>query len=160
LPFPLGLDGLLREYAERDLEQLKTEYSGLFEVGDQGPPAPIREDLNTGQKAGTREDIVRFYDYFGYRLGDRFAWAPDHLSVELEFMHFMAWHEASAAEDALSWQLGQADFAERHLQNWVGSLAEAVMRLAPDGFYSRVLLALRDFVARDLAWQGSTILTK
>lgn len=158
LPFPVELDELLQEYAGCETEQLKAEYSGLFEVGSQGPPAPIREDLNTGQKSGTREDIVRFYDYFGYRLDDRFAWAPDHLSVELEFMHFLAWHEAGAAEDALSWQLAQADFAERHLQNWVPKLADAVAQLAPGSFYSRVLLALRDFVARDLAWQASTIL--
>lgn len=157
LPFPCDLDGLLREYAGRDIEELKVEYSGLFEVGSQGPPAPIREDLNTGQKAGTREDIVRFYDYFGYRLADRFAWAPDHLSVELEFMHYLAYHEASAASDVLSFQLAQADFAGRHLQNWVPMLAEAVTRLMPDCFYGRVLLALRDFVAHDLDWQGSTI---
>ncbi len=157
LPFPVELDDLLEEFAAADGEALKAEYSGLFEVGSQGPPAPIREDLQTGQKAGTREDIVRFYDYFGYRLDDRFAWAPDHLSVELEFMHFLCFHEARESSDRLSYQLAQADFAERHLQGWLPQLADAVARLAPGSFYCRVLFALRDFVARDLAWQGSTI---
>ena len=158
LPFPIaGIDELLREFAAADAARLKSEYSELFEVGSQGPPAPIREDLHTGQKAGTREDIVRFYDYFGYRLDDRFAWAPDHLSVELEFMHFLCFHEAEQSGDRLSWQRAQADFAHRHLASWVPQLARAVSELTADSFYCRVLFALSDFIARDLEWQASTI---
>ncbi len=159
LPFALDVDSLLQEFAAARPEQLKSEYSGLFEVGSQGPPAPIREDLLTGQKAGTREDIIRFYDFFGYRLADRFAWAPDHLSVELEFMHFLCYHEARESADRLSYQLAQADFAERHLCRWVPQLADAAAKLAPGSLYSRILAATRDFVAADLAWQGGTILT-
>jgi DMSO reductase family type II enzyme chaperone len=155
---PPALAALIEECIAADPEALKAEYSGLFEVGSQGPPAPIREDLLTGQKAGTREDLVRFYDFFGYRLDERFAWAPDHLSVELEFMHFLCYHEASDAGERLSWQLAQADFATRHLANWVPALAAGVARLAPGVFYSRVLAALADHVASDLAWQSSTII--
>jgi DMSO reductase family type II enzyme chaperone len=157
LPFPVALDSLLAEFVAADAEALRAEYSGLFEVGSQGPPAPIREDLQTGQRAGTREDIVRFYDYFGYRLDDRFAWAPDHLSVELEFMHYLCFHEAGDSDDRLSYQLAQVDFARRHLHAWVPQLATAVAELAPGGFYARVLATLADFVARDLAWQDDTI---
>lgn len=155
---PPAIVVLLEEFIAADPEELKAGYSGLFEVGSQGPPAPIREDLLTGQKAGTREDLVRFYDFFGYRLDERFAWAPDHLSVELEFMHFLCYHEASDAGERLSWQLAQADFATRHLANWVPALAAGVARLAPGVFYSRVLAALADHVASDLAWQSSTII--
>lgn len=159
LPFSFDLDDLLQDRARQDQGQLGAQYSGLFEVGSAGPPAPIREDLHTGQKAGTREDIVRYYDYFGYRLDERFAWAPDHLSVELEFMHYLVYHEAGVTGDALSWQLAQADFATRHLQNWLPQLAQAVGQLAPDTFYCRVLHALGEFVERDLAWQNSTIVS-
>lgn len=158
LPFDAGpLDTLLGEFVAADPDVLRAQYSGLFEVGSQGPPVPIREDLQTGQRGGTREDIVRFYDYFGYRLGDRFAWAPDHLSVELEFMHFLCFHEAQGGDDRLSWQLGQADFAARHLANWLPPLAAATARAAPGSFYARVMEAVRDFVLADLAWQESTI---
>ena len=116
-----------------DLAGLRREYSGIFEVGSQGPPVPIREDLQTGQRAGTREEVVRFYEYFGYVLDDRFAWQPDHLSVELEFMHYLCFREAEAASeaDALSFQLAQADFAERHLTAWLPLLAGNVAVLAP-----------------------------
>ena len=157
LPGAEPLVALMTEYVAADPERLKAEYSGLFEVGSDGPPVPIREDLQTGQKAGTREDIVRFYDFFGYRLGDRFAWAPDHLSVLLEFMHFLCYHETLDSADRLSFQLGQADFSERHLQNWLPRLADAVQKVAPGSLYARVLAAARDFVAADVAWQATTL---
>lgn len=157
LPYEGDFAALARDYADRDIEALRTQYSGLFEVGSQGPPAPIREDLLTGQKGGTREEIVRFYDYFGYRLDDRHAWAPDHLSVELEFMHYLCFHEAQADADQLSWQLAQADFTARHLVRWVPQLHAAVAQLEPACVYARVLAALEEFLSRDLAWQNATI---
>lgn len=152
-----GLDELLREFTDRDIESLKREYSGLFEVGSEGPPCPIREDLQTGQRKGTREDLVRFYAYFNYVLDEEFAWAPDHLSVELEFMHFLCYHEASAGEDATSYQLAQVDFSERHLVRWVPELAASVARAAPDSIYCRVIEVIDRYLSADLAWQRGTI---
>jgi len=153
----VGLDELLEEFVAFDLQTLKREYSGLFEVGNDGPPAPIREDLQTGQRAGTREDLVRFYNFFKYTLDDKYAWAPDHLSVELEFMHFLCYREAAAEQDALSYQLGQFDFAERHLVCWVPELAKDVAKVASDSIYRRVIDATEKFLSADYAWQCGTI---
>jgi DMSO reductase family type II enzyme chaperone len=157
LPYPTVLPALVREVAGTDLARLRAEYSGLFEVGSEGPPVPIREDLQLGQLAGTREDIVRFYDFFGYRLGERFAWAPDHLSVELEFLHFLCFCEADQPDTALSYQLAQLDFTARHPARWVGKLAVATGTHAGDSLYARVIAALAGFIAADLAWQRGTI---
>jgi DMSO reductase family type II enzyme chaperone len=157
VPYAAVLDGLLVEVANCELDSLRLQYSGLFEVGSQGPPVPIREDLQTGQRAGTREDVVRFYDYFGYTLGEKFAWQPDHLSVELEFMHYLCYREARSGADALSFQLAQLDFTERHLARWVPGFAAAVDQLAPHSLYGRVIAGLRDFVAGDFEWQVNTV---
>jgi DMSO reductase family type II enzyme chaperone len=129
LPYELPtLQPVLDEWQSTDREVLKREYSGLFEVGNDGPPVPIREDLHCNQPAGLREDIVRFYEYFGYGLETGFAWAPDHLSVEFEFMHYLAFREGENLESdmAASYQLAQFDFCSRHLANWVPELAERV----------------------------------
>ncbi|MDP6675217.1 MAG: molecular chaperone TorD family protein [Gammaproteobacteria bacterium] len=160
LDYAKGLDALLREFVELDLDKLKYEYSALFEVGGDGPPCPIREDLQTGQRKGTREDLVRFYNYFNYKLEEKFAWAPDHLSVELEFMHFLCYREASAETDATSYQLAQADFSERHLVCWVPELASSVARVASDSIYRRVIDTVDQYLAVDFAWQCGTILTE
>jgi len=151
------LDELLGDFVGVELPTLKREYSGLFEVGDDGPPVPIREDLQTGQRAGTREDLVRFYNFFKYSLDDKFAWAPDHLSVELEFMHFLCYREATAGQDALSYQLGQFDFSARHLVGWVPDFAARVESSSPGSLYGRVVGAVRDFVLRDHEWQVGTV---
>ncbi len=158
LPYTLQLtDPALRDWRAAGKENLKREYSGLFEVGSSGPPVPIREDLHRNQPAGVREDIVRFYDFFGYGLAEKFAWAPDHLSVELEFMHFLVYQESQAAEDALSYQLAQHDFAERHLLNWAPELAAKVAEQQSDALYGVLLQALNEFLQKDFAWQQSTI---
>lgn len=159
-PHVAGLEQLMAEVAGADLEDLKAEYSGLFEVGSQGPPAPIREDLQTGQRAGTREEVMRFYDFFGYVLGERFAWQPDHLSVQLEFMHYLCFREAEAGADAgaLSFQLAQVDFTERHLARWVPQLAANVDRIAAGSLYGRVVRGVMEFITADLAWQAGTII--
>ena len=159
LAYGAGLDELLASFVDVALDQLKSQYSGLFEVGSDGPPVPIREDLQTGMRGGTREGIVRFYNYFGYSLAEKFAWAPDHLSVQLEFMHFLCYHEATAdsADDALSYQLAQYDFMERHLNRWVPLLADGVVKNSPDSLYARVTRTLNAFLAADFEWQRSTI---
>ena len=72
LPYSLDLSDLMNEFSQRDLVELKKQYSGLFEVGNDGPPAPIMEDLFLLQPAGLREDLIRFYDYFGYTLGEKY----------------------------------------------------------------------------------------
>lgn len=151
------LDALLNEVGSADLNRLRSEYSGLFEVGSEGPPVPIREDLQTGQRAGTREDVVRFYDYFGYVLDEKFAWQPDHLSLELEFMHYLCFRETEAGADLLSYQLAQVDFAERHLVSWVPRFAAEVEKHAPGSLYARVVAALQDFIEEDFDWQTTTI---
>ena len=155
------IDALIEEFVEIDLDVLKRDYSGLFEVGNDGPPVPIREDLQTGQRAGTREDIVRFYSFFKYKLVEDHAWAPDHASVELEFMHFLCYREATAESDAngdsRSYQLAQLDFSRRHLVNWIPGLADTVAKRASGSLYARVLAGVSEFLLRDHEWQASTV---
>ena len=160
LSYGADLDVLLSEFIGADLDQLKKEYSGLFEVGSDGPPVPIREDLQTGQRSGTREELVRFYNYFNYALEEKFAWAPDHLSVQLEFMHVLCFREVSDADERLSYQLAQADFTERHLIKWVPRLLDGVQTISPGSLYARVIKTLHEFLASDYAWQNGTISTK
>jgi len=160
LSYGQNLDALLSEFIEADLDQLKKEYSGLFEVGSDGPPVPIREDLQTGQRSGTREELVRFYNYFNYALEEKFAWAPDHLSVQLEFMHVLCFREASDEGERLSYQLAQADFTERHLIKWVPRLLDGVQSISPGSLYARVIETLNEFLASDYAWQNGTISAK
>jgi DMSO reductase family type II enzyme chaperone len=153
------LDALLLEVGDAPIDLLRAGYSNLFEVGDQGPPVPIRAQLAPDARAGALEEVVRYYEHFGYVLGEKFAWQPDHLSVELEFMHFLCFHESQASNgaEALPCQLAQADFATRHLAPWLPTMAARVHEVAADSLYARVIDAVAGFVAADAAWQLGTI---
>ena len=157
LPYSLDLSDLMNEFSQQDLSELKKQYSGLFEVGNDGPPAPIREDLFMLQPAGLREDLVRFYEYFGYTLGEKFQWQMDHLSIELEFMHFLCFQEHNSTEDRLSYQLAQLDFSTRHLVNWVPNFQNTLKRVSIDAMYTKIVVELNKFLENDIEWQLETI---
>jgi DMSO reductase family type II enzyme chaperone len=157
LPYSLDLSDLLNEFISRDMVELKKQYSGLFEVGNDGPPAPIREDLFLLQPAGLREDLIRFYDYFGYTLGEKYQWQMDHLSIELEFMYFLCFQEHNITEDRLSYQLSQLDFSTRHLNNWIPNFQKTLGRISSDALYTKIVVELSKFIENDIEWQLGTI---
>ena len=157
LPYSLDLSDLMNEFSQQDLVELKKQYSGLFEVGNDGPPAPIREDLFMLQPAGLREDLIRFYDYFGYTLSEKYQWQMDHLSIELEFMYFLCFQEHNSTEDRLSYQLAQLDFSTRHLINWVPNFQNTLKRISSDDMYTKIVVELNKFIEDDIEWQLGTI---
>ena len=156
-PYGIDLGELTSACANTGRRMREIEYSALFEIGDAGPPVAIREQQQFRDEAGIREDLVRFYDFFGYSLGERHAWCADHLSVILEFCHFLCYRESTARKDVLSYQLGQLDFVSRHLVNWVPVLASQIESTRPGTIYAEVVRSLRLFVAHDHRWQASTV---
>lgn len=133
-------------------------HGALFEVGDRGPPLALREELAPGANAAAKEEVARFYEHFGYELGDGYAWRPDHLSPMLEFMHFLAWHEAQpppvddgAADLAAGLRAAQRDFVARHLVRWLPAVAAAVVA-REDGspLIAGTLTLAADFIVADL----------
>jgi DMSO reductase family type II enzyme chaperone len=144
---------------EASAEAWAEQYGALFEVGTS--VLPIREETARpeAERAGAKEELVRFYDLFGYRLSPERQWAPDHLSVALEFLHLLAFREAGAVsvEAATPFARAQRDFLERHVLSWLPQLAQAVSTRA-EGLYARALFAtLTDWVSRDLAWRRSNL---
>jgi DMSO reductase family type II enzyme chaperone len=153
------LTALEQAYVALDRKALAAEYSGLFEVGDDGPPVPIRESLRPMRGTADREEVVRFYAHFGGDVATDHAWQPDHAAIELEFLHLLCYRElhAGSATEALPYQLAQLDFAARHLGSWLPALAQDVLAARPNGVYARVVGGIASFVAADLAWQRATV---
>ena len=160
LPFDFDLEKIMNDFSLNNEDTLKKQFSALFEIGDHGPPIPIREDLFLNQPAKLKEDLVRFYEHFGYELDEGFQWQMDHLSIQLEFMHFLAMGEFEEQKDKLSYQLGQLDFTQKHLLNWVPKLAEQLSVLSKeDEIYAKISIELKTFLEHDLKWQEQTIKT-
>lgn len=130
-PFPEKLRGAwsavrgaLRGRSAADYE---AEYLRLFEVGIPAAPCPLYESAY-GPPDRRREvmgELVRFYNHFGLSLGSKARELPDHLRVELEFLHYLTFLEAQGRQEARpveSLMLAQADFHERHLNRWTPHL--------------------------------------
>src|ERR1035437_7125937 len=62
-----------------------------------------------------------YYQSFGLEIDGRAA--PDHLLTQLEFLAWLDHCEAAGNADLESVQRARAEFLERHLSHWVGSLA-------------------------------------
>ncbi len=109
----------------------EAEFLRLFEVGIPRAPCPLYESAydKQDQRREVMGELVRFYRHFGLTLGERAREMPDHLRVELEFMHFLTYAEARAAEagePTEGLRRAQRDLLERHLTRWTSRLWERV----------------------------------
>lgn len=123
-------------------EELETEYLRLFEVGTPRPPCPLYEGAWREREFLDRrelmEELVRFYRFFGLTLGPKPKELPDHLAIELEFLHFLAYQEAQALEegrDPGSYRRAERDFLERHLLRWLPRLRERLEQVEALPFF-------------------------
>jgi DMSO reductase family type II enzyme chaperone len=106
----------LTQAGEKD--DLAVEFTRLFDVGAGGPPCPLYGGLYVGARMKTMEEAVRFYNHFGLTLSESPRELPDHVTTELEFLHFLAFREAQAIEQGAEpdpFRRAQRDFIARHL---------------------------------------------
>ena len=113
----------LRDGGEQD--ELAIEYTRLFDVGVAGPPCSLYGGTYGGARMKKMEEAVRFYNHFGLSLSEKPRELPDHLTTELEFLHYLAFREAEALQaeqDAGAYRRAQRDFIERHPGQWIPKL--------------------------------------
>ncbi len=93
---------------------------------------------------------MRFYNYFGLRITPGLM--PDHVTAELEFMHYLAHQEAEAGQaggDADSYLRAQKDFLERHLNGWWPLALAVAQRQRPQRFYRSLMALILGFLAAE-----------
>lgn len=154
LPFNTDFKALISEsetVSSESWNSVVQSYSTLFEVGDNGPQIPVRESADP-LRAVNREEVNRYYKYFGYQLNECHQWESDHLSIELEFIHFLCQGELTAADDSLSFRLAQRDFVDRHLTPWVASIVHQMGEYSAHAYWTAIFSTLHGFVRKDLQW--------
>jgi len=81
--------------------------------------------------------------------------APDHISVELEFMYFLVLKESEARDnsdlkEAARLHEKQASFLQTHLGRWIRPFAHNIERNAQTEFYKALGFATKNFVLEDI----------
>lgn len=147
------------ESARSSVEELSREHLRLF-VGPSHIPCPpyesvYRKDnpemerrLVMGQSTA---DVRRRYTEANLRLSKNFTDLPDHIAVEMEFMHFLCTEESRSAKEgniqqSATMRKRQREFAQEHLNPWVDAFADCVLGSASSSFYMAAANLLKAFL--------------
>jgi len=100
-------------------------------------------------------DAARRYRESGLELANGFSEAPDHIAVELEFMHYLVCKECAAIErseqeSVMEWLARQQGFLEVHLGVWVPEFVEEVRKAAETNFYRMLAICTRALIRQDI----------
>ncbi len=119
-----GLSGQLLKHVSQD--DFEAEFVRVFDAGPGGPPCPLYEGQYVADRMTNMEDLVRFYNHFGLSVAEaREREVPDHITTELEFMHYLAFKEVLALqrdEDPSPYCFAEIDFLDRHPTKWLPQL--------------------------------------
>jgi DMSO reductase family type II enzyme chaperone len=141
---------------------LETEYISLFDAPTPGKSCPPYEgswrDIG---RSSVLFEVKRFYKFFGLDVkGSKEL--PDHIALELEFMHYLTFRQADALRKndlkrALELLLPQKDFLERHLAAWVPTFSEKLEERSELEFYRELAALTRAFIIEDLEYIRNTL---
>ncbi len=106
-------------------------------------------------------DIAGFYSAFGLQLSPDIHERLDHLSVELEFMHYLSYKESYAilhdgGEKLKTVFEAEKKFVKEHIGRWVPLFSGMLKRKADYGFYKILADFTSDWMAFDIAYLGVT----
>jgi len=151
---PLQLEVGRGEAADDGVDVL---YCSLFDAALGKAAVSLHErDHGSMGREPLWEDLFRCYAHFGLELeAGGLREAPDHLTIELEFMHFLTFLEASSSDGARGLVLCQRDFLARHLDAWVPRMYELIAKRSGGSVYHHIAHVLRDFVSADRAYLES-----
>jgi putative dimethyl sulfoxide reductase chaperone len=145
-----------------NFEEFCAEYVRLFDVGSgRGkPPCPLYGgEYPTRPRLDVMEELVRFYGFFDLALSQQDRELPDHLSVELEFLHYLTFRESDAIDrgaDPSPYQRAQADFIERHAGRWLPIMRRKLETQTPLPFFDGLVSLTTDVLRADLGYLRST----
>jgi DMSO reductase family type II enzyme chaperone len=158
LPYRLDTASTELRPARVTYEEFQCEYIRLFDVGAAGPPCPLYGGMYVGDRMKVMEDATRFYNFFQLRLVSPLRELPDHVTTELEFMHYLTFQEVEALRsnlDVASLWRAERDFLSRHLCRWVPRLRERLARQRAVAFFPALVGVAAEYFAADHAFAAA-----
>jgi len=133
---------------DTDYEDFNSEFMRLFELGNPGPPCPLNESGYISGQTGIFKELVSFYNFFDLSVS-KAKELPDHLRIELDFMHFLTFNEVERASQGLEirpFLTAERDFQSRHLSRWIPLLRDRVSKAEASVFFQNLTELLEGFV--------------
>ncbi len=151
----ITLDSLEASLKGVALTDLQAQHRRVFEhtISKDCPPYETQYGAHhIFQQAQKLGDIGGFYRAFGMEISEEAKERLDHISVELEFMHFLTIKEAHALknhgeEKADICREAQKKFVNDHLGPWLFVFTKKLIKKAETGFYKELAVLTREFLA-------------
>ena len=161
----------LRTQTENDLDGLafqdfQVDFTRTFDVGAPEPPCPPYEGTYRKglEKTAILLAVSEFYKHFGLTMdpGEGKRELPDHVSAELEFLHFLTFKEAQArkeqtAELLQGYIMAQRDFLQRHPAEWLPLFHEKLKGSGVMPLYVELAKITADILRYDLQWLNAEL---
>jgi len=152
LSYKLSVPDDIKTTGYSSYDEFSSDYIKIFDVGVGGPPCPLYEGFYYLSRQSIMEELIRFYEYFDLDMNKEQWELPDHISVELEFMHFLTFKEAGALsfqKDPSPYRRAQRDFLGRHLLRWLKKLDERLLKINAPGCYRSLVEFMIKYMEAD-----------
>ncbi|MFI5398781.1 MAG: molecular chaperone [Candidatus Binatia bacterium] len=157
-----GFEPLRSTLLESSRELFEAEYVSIFGHTAAGrvPPYEARYGpRHLFQETECLADIAGFYGAFGLETAQACRERPDHIAVELEFVHVLGVKEAYALENHWSERAAlcveaRRDFMQQHLARWAPSFLRRLAEAASRGLFEKVAEVTAACLAADLLSLG------
>ncbi|MCZ7393017.1 MAG: molecular chaperone TorD family protein [Candidatus Methanoperedens sp.] len=147
--------------------EFEVKFAQTFDTGSPLPPCPPYEGMYSREpRTSVMLEISEFYRHFGLRMSQKEGKRelPDHISAELEFLHFLTFREAAAFNEGdeflKGYRLAQKDFLVRHPVRWVPEFRDKLRSFAGASFYTRLAEITSVVISQDLEFVTSNLLEK
>lgn len=150
------------ECANWTLSDLQAEHRRVFSnviTLDCPPYETLFGNDHVFGQAHVMGDIAGFYKAFGVELSRDIHERLDHLSVELEFMHFLSYKESYArchdgADKIQIVEDAQKKFVKEHIGRWVPMFTRMLGKKADSGFFRLMAEFSSEWIDFDVAYLG------
>jgi DMSO reductase family type II enzyme chaperone len=140
------------------LAEFEIKFTRIFDAGIPIPPcSPYEGHYCEKSRSMVMLEVSEFYNFFGLRMNQKEGKRefPDHISAELEFLHFLTYNEAYAIgtgdeENHRGYLRAQKDFLERHMKQWVPEFCLKLQNQANAPFYAQLAQIMSRFITIEL----------
>lgn len=152
------------EYANWQLSDLQAEHRRVFSnviTLDCPPYETLFGNDHVFAQSHVMGDIAGFYRAFGLELSKDIHERLDHLSVEFEFMHFLAYKESySRCHDGVEKTTivveAQKKFVKNHIGRWVPLFCRMLAKKADTGLFKLMADITAEWIDFETAFLGVT----
>ncbi|MCK4911819.1 MAG: molecular chaperone TorD family protein [Thermodesulfovibrionales bacterium] len=148
--------GMRNAIDRTDAKELSIAHAKLF-VGPfelQAPPyGSVYLEENKMLMGDSTIDVMKMYQRAGLGLSEENKDAPDHIAIELEFMHYLVSKEVQSMQDgdmneALEYLKMQHVFFDKYLSPWVEAFCSKIIEASEVEFFRLLATCLSIFINR------------